>query len=143
MRSSLVLAALVPLFVGCKGAGPSPGVAPSPAAHRLVPSPTTVAWGYYWSDAKPVLRVKSGEAVDVGTLITSSPERLERAGVAPAEVLWERPGPWPPSPGVAPSRYAVAVLLGRALDADRTALARLQDADATASGGRLGYDNGS
>jgi acetamidase/formamidase len=86
MRSSLVLAALAPLLVGCKGAGPSVGIAPSAAAHRLMPSPSTVAWGYYWSEAKPVLRVKSGEAVDVGTLITSSPERLERAGVAPAEV---------------------------------------------------------
>jgi len=51
-----------------------------------MPSPTTVAWGYYWSETKPVLRVESGEAVDVGTLITSSPERLERAGVAPAQV---------------------------------------------------------
>ena len=52
--------------------------------YQLIPSTTTVAWGYYWSEAKPVLRVNSGDYVRVHTLLTSTPERLEAAGV-PAE----------------------------------------------------------
>jgi acetamidase/formamidase len=51
-----------------------------------MPSPTTVAWGFYDAAAKPVLRVNSGDLVDVGTLLTSSPTRLEGAGVKPADV---------------------------------------------------------
>jgi acetamidase/formamidase len=56
------------------------------ATHRLDPSPTTVAWGHYDASAKPVLRVASGDTVVVRTLLTSTPERLEKAGVAPADV---------------------------------------------------------
>ncbi|HXB95054.1 MAG TPA: acetamidase/formamidase family protein [Puia sp.] len=52
----------------------------------LNPSPTTVAWGYYWSEAVPVLKVHSGDHVTVHTLITSTPERLEAAGVSPDKV---------------------------------------------------------
>ncbi|MBS1606479.1 MAG: acetamidase/formamidase family protein [Bacteroidetes bacterium] len=52
----------------------------------LNPSATTVAWGYYWSEAKPVLTVHSGDYVRVRTLITSNPERLEAAGVAADQV---------------------------------------------------------
>lgn len=59
---------------------------PSHAQHKLVPTPTTVAWGYYDAAAAPVLRIKSGETVNVHTLITSTPARLEGAGVAPAQV---------------------------------------------------------
>lgn len=54
--------------------------------HHLAATPSTVAWGYYWAEAKPVLRVRSGDIVDVQTLITSSPSRLEGAGVAAADV---------------------------------------------------------
>ena len=87
MRTSIVLAVVIPFIVSCaRSSAPVAGVAPSGAAHRLMPTPATVAWGYYWSEAKPVLRVRSGDAVDVGTLITSSPTRLERAGVAPGDV---------------------------------------------------------
>ncbi len=63
---------------------------PAPAAgartHRLAPSPATVAWGYYDAAAAPVLRIRSGDRVVVGTLLTSTPERLEGAGVKPADV---------------------------------------------------------
>jgi acetamidase/formamidase len=45
-----------------------------------------VAWGYYDSAAPPVLRVNSGDTVVVRTLITTSPERLEKAGLKPADV---------------------------------------------------------
>ncbi|MDQ6829613.1 MAG: acetamidase/formamidase family protein [Gemmatimonadota bacterium] len=54
--------------------------------HRLMPTPTTVAWGYYDAAAEPVLRVKSGDILVVGTLLTSSAPRLEGAGVAPGDV---------------------------------------------------------
>jgi acetamidase/formamidase len=58
----------------------------SPATHTLMPSPTTVAWGYYDAAAKPVLHINSGDRIVVGTLLTSSPKRLEGAGVKPADV---------------------------------------------------------
>jgi acetamidase/formamidase len=54
--------------------------------HTLMPSPSTVAFGYYDAAAAPVLRVQSGDEVIVGTLITSSPTRLEQVGVKPADV---------------------------------------------------------
>ncbi|MBC6989500.1 acetamidase/formamidase family protein [Hymenobacter sp. BT491] len=57
-----------------------------PTTYQLKPTPQTVAWGFYDASAKPVLRIKSGDAVDVQTLITSSPTRLEGAGVAPNQV---------------------------------------------------------
>jgi acetamidase/formamidase len=56
----------------------------SPATYTLKPTPKTIAWGYYDASAPPVLRVKSGDTVEIQTLITSSPKRLEDAGV-PAE----------------------------------------------------------
>ena len=50
-------------------------------------SPTTVAWGYYWSKAKPVLTVHSGDTVRIQTLSTCGPtERLEEEGVAAADI---------------------------------------------------------
>ena len=55
-------------------------------AQTLKPTPKTVAWGYYDAKAAPVLRVKSGDTVDIQTLITSSPKRLEDAGVPAAQV---------------------------------------------------------
>lgn len=52
----------------------------------LDPSAATVVWGYYWSEAKPVLQVHSGDYLTVRTLITLNPERLEAAGVPPDQV---------------------------------------------------------
>jgi len=54
--------------------------------YTLKATPKTVAWGYYDAKAAPVLRVKSGDTVTVETLITSTPERLEKAGVPPDQV---------------------------------------------------------
>ena len=54
--------------------------------HTLMPAPNTVAFGYYDAAATPVLRVRSGDEVVVGTMITSSPTRLEQVGVKPADV---------------------------------------------------------
>src|SRR5213075_1926267 len=56
------------------------------ATHALKPTPKTVAWGYYDAKAPPVLRIKSGDTVEIQTLITNSPERLEKAGVPPDQV---------------------------------------------------------
>jgi acetamidase/formamidase len=53
----------------------------SPRTHRLEATPETVAYGYYWSEAKPVLRIASGDIIDVDTLLTNSPTGLARAGV--------------------------------------------------------------
>lgn len=53
----------------------------APQTHRLEATPETVAYGYYWSDAKPALRIASGDIVDVDTLLTNSPAGLARAGV--------------------------------------------------------------
>src|SRR5215467_2744996 len=54
--------------------------------HTLKPTPKTVAWGYYDAKATPVLRVKSGDTIEIQTLLTNSPERLEKAGLAPDQV---------------------------------------------------------
>jgi len=60
------------------------GSATSP--YLLNPSATTVAWGNYWSEMPPVLRIHSGDFVKVYTLLTSTPERLEAAGVPADQV---------------------------------------------------------
>jgi len=54
--------------------------------YTLKPTPKTVAWGYYDAKAAPVLRVKSGDTVEIQTLITNSPKRLEDAGLPPDQV---------------------------------------------------------
>src|SRR5919201_4252680 len=76
----------------------------SPKTHRLEATPSTVAYGYYWSDARPALRIASGDIIDVDTLLTNSPNGLQRAGVPDdkiqsslkaivAEVTGDRRGP--------------------------------------------------
>src|SRR6476659_4948542 len=57
-----------------------------PKTHRLEATPETVAYGYYWSEAKPVLRIASGDIIDVDTLLTNTPRGLERAGVKPGDI---------------------------------------------------------
>src|SRR2546423_2079483 len=80
------------------------GQAPAPRIHRLEATPTTVAFGYYWAEARPVLRIASGDIIDVDTLLTNTPAGLQRAGVPPekiqeslkaivAEVTGDRRGP--------------------------------------------------
>jgi acetamidase/formamidase len=54
--------------------------------HRLEATPSTVAYGYYWSEAKPVLRIASGDIIDVDTLLTNTPNGLQRAGIAPERI---------------------------------------------------------
>jgi acetamidase/formamidase len=75
-----------------------------PKTHRLEATPATVAYGYYWAEAKPVLRIDSGDIIDVDTLLTNTPAGLEKAGVPRGkiqpslqaivnEVTGERKGP--------------------------------------------------
>lgn len=52
-----------------------------PAEHTLPVTPSTVQYGYFAADAKPVLTVKSGEVVTMDT-ICAIPE-LEQLGAAP------------------------------------------------------------
>jgi acetamidase/formamidase len=53
----------------------------------LPATPATVAWGYYWSQAKPVLTVHSGDEVRIQTLSTCGPnERLIDEGVSSADI---------------------------------------------------------
>ena len=54
--------------------------------HQLKVTPKTVAWGYYDAAAPAVLRIKSGDTVELETLLTNSPTGLEWAGVKPADV---------------------------------------------------------
>jgi acetamidase/formamidase len=61
-------------------------IAQTPKTHRLEATPDTVAYGYYWSEAKPALRIASGDIVDVDTLLTNSPMGLSRAGVADGKI---------------------------------------------------------
>ena len=60
--------------------------AQAPKTHRLEATPATVAYGYYWAEAKPVLTINSGDIIDVDTMLTNTPDRLEKSGVAPADV---------------------------------------------------------
>ena len=73
----------VSALVSTLGAGA--GAAP-PKTHRLEVTPATVAYGYYWAEAKPVLRIASGDIIDVDTLLTNSPTGLARAGVPDAKI---------------------------------------------------------
>ncbi len=77
---ALLVALLIPL------APAAPLSAQAPRTHRLPATPSTVAYGHYWAETRPVLRIASGDIIDVETLITNRPDRLEAAGVRPAEV---------------------------------------------------------
>jgi len=56
------------------------------AEYQLKATPGTVAFGYYSAAAKPVLRIQSGDTVEIQTLITSSPDRLAAAGVTAEQI---------------------------------------------------------
>jgi acetamidase/formamidase len=58
----------------------------APKTHRLEATPATVAYGYYWSQAAPALRIASGDIIDVDTLLTNTPAGLAKAGVAAAQI---------------------------------------------------------
>ena len=74
MRYLLFLAALAPAIA---------------ADYQLKATPANVVWGYYWSQAKPVLRIKSGDTVEMQTLTTASPTSLANNGVKPEDIEQE------------------------------------------------------
>ncbi|HLK48105.1 MAG TPA: acetamidase/formamidase family protein [Bryobacteraceae bacterium] len=55
------------------------------ADYQLEAGPRTMAWGYYWAGAKPVLTVKSGDVVEIQT-VSGNPETLQQAGL-PADQI--------------------------------------------------------
>jgi acetamidase/formamidase len=69
-------------YIGCAAlaAAGAAGAHP-PKTYRLEVTPNTVAYGYYWSDAAPVLHIDSGDIIDVDTLLTNTPAGLAKAGV--------------------------------------------------------------
>jgi acetamidase/formamidase len=56
------------------------------ADYKLKASPSTVAWGYYWSQAKPALKIQSGDTVEIQTMLTNSPQRLAASGVKDQDI---------------------------------------------------------
>jgi acetamidase/formamidase len=97
-KSAISYVGVLLLSLGCNA------YAHAPKTHRLEATPATVAYGYYWSDARPVLRIDSGDIIDVDTLLTNTPAGLAKAGVPDdkiqaslktivAEVTGDRRGP--------------------------------------------------
>src|SRR5580692_4513446 len=58
------------------------------AQHTIRVTPSTVQWGRFDADAKPVLTVKSGEVVTIDT-ICGIPEMLEQLGAATDDPIRE------------------------------------------------------
>src|SRR5437016_4854808 len=56
------------------------------AEYKLKVSPETLAWGYYWAGAKPVLTVKSGDVVEIQCVSVGNPTTLLRAGLREDEI---------------------------------------------------------
>lgn len=63
--------------------------APATQPYKLPASPSTVVWGYYDAAAKPVLTIKSGDRVEIQTLLTNSPPTLVASGVPSAQIEQE------------------------------------------------------
>jgi acetamidase/formamidase len=78
--SPLVLVTLLSL------GGASIALGQTPTVHQLPATPATVAYGFYWSEAKPAIHVNSGDIVEIETMLTSNPRTLERLGVKPEDV---------------------------------------------------------
>jgi acetamidase/formamidase len=53
----------------------------APAVHRLGPTPRTITWGYFDARTPPVLKVHSGDTVEIESLIAVTVEALEAAGL--------------------------------------------------------------
>src|SRR5262245_27209752 len=70
----------------CGTAAIAAGQSGTTKTHRLEATPTTVAYGNYWSEAKPMLLIAPGDIIEVDTLLTSAPNRLEKAGVSDAGI---------------------------------------------------------
>ncbi len=54
--------------------------------HRLVAGPETVAFGHYDPEKPGVIRIHPGDIVEVTTMLTSNPDRLQQMGLPAEEV---------------------------------------------------------
>src|SRR5579871_2314306 len=87
MRIGLLLfTAWLATPLGAQAQASQTGGQPSGSPYQLKPTPKTVAWGYYDAKTPPALRVRSGDTVEIQTLVTSSRERFEAAGLWPDRV---------------------------------------------------------
>jgi acetamidase/formamidase len=59
---------------------------PGGQVYQLKPTPKTVVWGYYDAKTPPALRIKSGDSVEIQTLIASNPERFASAGIGADQI---------------------------------------------------------
>jgi acetamidase/formamidase len=64
----------------------APAVAQTGRTHELKLLPENVHWGYYDASLKPVLRIASGDAVRVETMVARGLQRLRAAGVKEDEI---------------------------------------------------------
>jgi acetamidase/formamidase len=76
----------IDVLIKAKKATGQKSTAVRPPPETLEPTPSTVTYGYYSAAAAAALRIRSGDTVSVHTLITSTPQRLEGAGVAKEQI---------------------------------------------------------
>ncbi len=79
LRTLTLVEVLALIVLGPQAARPQ-------TTHRLAPTPKTVHWGYFDPRTLPVLRIRSGETVEIETLVAGGLERLEAASVPPDEI---------------------------------------------------------
>jgi acetamidase/formamidase len=90
MRTFIVLLTVCALTTcPCQFTFQQPATDSAPKIHDLKATPKTVTWGYYDAKAPPILRINSGDTVQMHTLITNSPMGLERALLPPEKVEQE------------------------------------------------------
>src|SRR5258706_9192993 len=85
MRRHVVLATFLFACFAVPLCAQQPAVSGGQTYH-LKPTPKTVVWGYYDAKTPPVLRIKSGDTVEIQTLVASSPERFESAHLQPDQI---------------------------------------------------------
>lgn len=71
---------------GALGFAAVPGEAQAPGPHTLPLRAENVHWGYYDASLSPVLRIRSGDRIDVETMVARGIERMRLAGATDAEI---------------------------------------------------------
>ena len=84
MRKAPPVLQQAPLILALLSASHAAGQ--SSRVHRLTSTPETVVIGYYDAATKPVLRIRSGEVVEITSAMIAAPEMLEQAGVPGSEI---------------------------------------------------------
>lgn len=85
MRRLIVTAAIL-LLSGADFLHAQQEGAPSGRSYQLNPAPKTTEWGYYDPKMPRVLRINSGDTVEIQTLLASTPERFASAGIADDQI---------------------------------------------------------